>query len=230
MKCIHCESLCVKKGFQKNGKQKYRCSGCKKYQQLRYTYKACQALVNDELVKMVKRSCGIRDIAFIKQISTTTVMNRIKIIADKIKAPLFFTSLGDYEMDEMHTCIWADNRKTETYIAYAIHKQSRSVVNFTVGGRDSETLGQTINKILLNNPKSIRTDKWVSYPCIIPENIHICSRRKINQIERFNYTLRTHLKRVGYNRLCQSKTVEMLIACLKIYFWHPKIITQSTWS
>lgn len=219
MKCIHCESSCIKKGFQKNGKQKYRCLSCCKYQQLSYTYKAYQPFLNEQIIKMVKRSCGIRDIAFIKEISTTTVMSRILKIVAKIKASRFFPSFSDYEMDELHTSIWFNNRKTETYIAYAIHKRSGIVVNFTVGGRDSETLGQTVNKILANYPKSIRTDKWPAYPGIIPKNIHVCSRRKINQIERFNYTLRTHLKRLGYNRLCQSKKMEMLIACLKIYFW-----------
>jgi IS1 family transposase/transposase-like protein len=219
MKCIHCKSPCIKKGFQKNGKQKYRCSTCCKYQQAAYIYKACEPGLNEQIIKLVKRSCGIRDIAYIKSISATTVMNRIKYLADKIVSPSYFSTFSDYEMDEMHTYIWKDNRKTEIYIAYAIHKQSKTVVNFTVGGRDSKTLAQTVNKILLNYPKSIRTDKWCAYPCIIPEKIHICTRRKINQIERFNHTLRTHLKRLGYNRLCQSKKIEMLIACLNIYFW-----------
>ncbi|HEY1054291.1 MAG TPA: IS1 family transposase, partial [Emticicia sp.] len=219
MKCVHCKSLCIKKGFQKNGKQKYRCSDCRKYQQANYTYKAYEVDLNAHITKLVNRSCGIRDIAYIKDISTTTVMRRILSIANKVTAPSSFPLFGDYEMDEMHTYIRKDNRKTETYIAYAINKQTKQVVNFTVGSRSAETLAQTVDKILLNYPKSIRTDKWSAYPCIIPEKIHICTRRKINQIERYNYTLRTHLKRLGYNRLCQSKTVEMLVACLKIYFW-----------
>lgn len=219
MKCIHCESRCIKKGFQKNGRQKYYCQNCIKYQQASYTYKAYEPSLDKQITKLVKRSCGIRDIAYIKEISTTTVMRRILSIADKIVAPTYFPSLSDYEMDEMHTYIWKDNRKTETYIAYAINKQTKIVVNFTVGNRSAETLSQTVDKILMNYPRSIRTDKWSAYPCIIPEKIHICTRRKINQIERFNHTLRTHLKRLGYNRLCQSKKIEMLIACLKIYFW-----------
>jgi IS1 family transposase len=175
--------------------------------------------MNGKIIKLLKRSCGIRDIAFIQDISTTTVLHKIRTIAEKVMPPISFPFNSDYEMDEMHTLVWKDNVKTETYIAYAIHKQSKTVVNFTVGTRDSLTLGKTINKILSNDPKTIRTDKWSAYPSIIPDRLHISSRRKINQIERYNLTLRTHLKRLGHNRLCQSKTKEMLESCLKIYFW-----------
>jgi IS1 family transposase/transposase-like protein len=219
MKCKNCNSTCIKKGFQKNSKQKYRCTSCLLYQQDDYAYKACNPLLNRQLVKLIKRGCGIRDISFIKDISSTTVLSRIRSIAHKIVPPSSFPLYGHYEMDEMHTYVWKSNVKTETYIAYAIHKESRMVVNFTVGNRDALTLGKTIDKILLNYPKKIRTDKWSAYPCIIPERLHVRSKRKINQIERYNLTLRTRLRRLGYNRLSQSKTCEMLEAYLKIYFW-----------
>ena len=219
MKCTNCESRCIKKGFQKKGVQKYYCKGCQRYQQKAYTYKAYKPFLKEDIVKMVKRSCGIRDIAFVKGISTTTVMKKVRSIADELSPPVNFPLDGDYEMDEMHTKVWKENIGTEIYIAYAIHLQSKIVVNFTVGGRDSCTLGKTVDCILLNYPKTIRTDKWSAYPCVIPADIHISSRRKINHIERFNLTLRTHLKRLGYNRLCHSKKVDMLEACLKIYFW-----------
>jgi insertion element IS1 protein InsB len=219
MNCIHCKMPCIKKGLQKNGKQKYLCTSCFKYQQSCYRYKAYQPGTNQQIIKLVQRSCGIRDIACIKEISTTTVMNRILSIAGKIGAPLYFAYGGDYEMDELHTYIWTGNRKTETYIAYAIHKQSKEVVNFTIGGRTSAILAETVDKILCCYPSSIRTDKWSAYPCIIPSKFHICTRRKINQIERSNSTMRTRLKRLGYNKPCQSKNHKMLEACLKIYFW-----------
>jgi insertion element IS1 protein InsB len=219
MNCNKCGSLCIKKGFQKNGQQKYLCKNCKCYKQENYIYKGCDPLINDHIIKLVKRSCGIRDISYITEISSTSVMKKICLIAENIHSPKSFPLYGDYEMDEMHTKIWKENKKTDVYIAYAIHKQSKEVVNFTIGSRDSETLSKTVNKILENYPKRIRTDKWVAYPGIIPSKIHTTTRRKINQIERYNLTLRTHLKRLGHNRLCHSKKIEMLECCLKIYFW-----------
>ena len=184
-----------------------------------YTYKAYAPDLDRQVARLLKRGSGIRDIAFVKEISTTTVMRRIRAIAEDITPPVPLPPNGDYEMDEMHTCVWAGNRRSDTYVAYAIHIQERTVVNFTVGGRDATTLGYTVERILRNRPKSIRTDRWAAYPCIVPKDIHISTRRKINRIERANHTLRTRLKRVSHNRLCQSKDIRMLAACLKIYFW-----------
>lgn len=219
MNCNKCGSICIKKGFQKNGQQKYLCKSCRCYQQKSYLYKGSEPLIKEQLKKLVKRSCGIRDMSYITGISTTTVLSKIRLIASEIIAPVCFAPNGEYEMDEMHTKIWKGNKKKDVYIAYAIHKESKSVINFTIGSRDTGTLSKTVNKILENYPKKIRTDKWVVYSGIIPLKIHVSTRRKINQIERNNLTLRTHLKRLGHNRLCQSKTVDMLEACLKIYFW-----------
>ena len=219
MKCIFCASVCIKKGFQANGSQKYLCTVCRKYQQAHYIYKAYMPRVNHEIRKLVQRGCGIRDIAFISEISTTTVMKRILLIATYIIPPSVFPPAGDYEMDEMHTNVWNQNRKKPTYLAYAIHRQSGIITGFSLGGRDSATLAKTINMILANHPTSIRTDRWAAYPSIIPKNIHICTQRKINRIERFNHTLRTRMKRLGHNRLNQSKNVHILAAYLKICFW-----------
>lgn len=219
MKCTFCSSVCIKKGFQGNGTQKYLCTVCRKYQQAHYTYKAYHTELNYEIRKLVQRGCGIRDIAFIKDISTTTVMRRLLLISAYIIPPAVFPPAGDYEMDEMYTNVWKANKKTTTYLAYAMHKQSRTVVGFTLGGRDSVTLEKTVNKILPNHPKSIRTDGWAAYPSIIPKSLHIFSRRKINHIERLNHTLRTRLKRLIHNRLSQSKNVCMLTAYLNIFFW-----------
>lgn len=219
MNCNKCGLVCIKKGFQKNDIQKYLCKTCNLYQQENYKYLACKPFLKEQIIKCVKRSCGIRDISYITGISSTSAMRKIRIISKEIQPPDSFPFYGNYEMDEMHTKVWEGNRKTDVYIAYAIHKESKGVVNFTVGSRDSETLSKTVNKILDNYPKRIRTDKWVAYPGIIPSKIHVSARRKINQIERHNLTLRTHLKRLGHNRLCHSKKIEMLECCLKIYFW-----------
>jgi transposase-like protein len=78
MNCRHCGSQCVKQGFQKDGTQKYLCKSCNKYQQAAYRYKAYEKLVNANIVKLVKRGSGIRDIAYNLEISTNTVIRRIR--------------------------------------------------------------------------------------------------------------------------------------------------------
>ncbi|MBN9294195.1 MAG: transposase, partial [Flavobacteriia bacterium] len=49
--------------------------------------------------------------------------------------------------------------------------------------------------------------------------IHKIHRRCTNHIERQNLNLRTHLKRLNRKTICYSKSLMMLLAVVKIYFW-----------
>ncbi|TXG35609.1 IS1 family transposase [Seonamhaeicola maritimus] len=68
-------------------------------------------------------------------------------------------------------------------------------------------------------PVSIYTDKWISYKSLIPSSIHNFTNYETNQIERINLNLRTHLKRLSRRTICYTKSVRMLYATLKLYFW-----------
>jgi len=219
MNCRHCKSECIKKGRQKNGRQKYRCNRCSKYQQVEYVYLAYKKHITISIIRHVKGGSGIRDTSYILGISTTTVIGRIRYISSIIEIPLYTNKFQEYEMDEMYTNVWLDNRKYPTYVSYAINKATREVISFTIGGRDSKTLGKIVDKMLSNYPKQIYTDKWASYRAIITENIHTCRKYRINKIERNHLTMRTQLKRLSKNPFCQSRKYDMLEACLKIYFW-----------
>ena len=85
MNCKYCSSICKKSGKQVTGKQKYRCVVCKKYQQCTYVYRACTKEINESIIKHVKRGNGIRDIGYLIHISNTTVIKRIRQIANHLK-------------------------------------------------------------------------------------------------------------------------------------------------
>ncbi len=40
MNCYYCKNVCIKKGKQNNGTQKYYCKACEKYQQESYVKNA----------------------------------------------------------------------------------------------------------------------------------------------------------------------------------------------
>jgi IS1 family transposase len=69
------------------------------------------------------------------------------------------------------------------------------------------------------NPKRIYTDKLNIYPGLISKSIHSSIQYKTNHIERFNLTLRTHLKRLSRRTICFSKNSKMLENCLRLYFF-----------
>jgi insertion element IS1 protein InsB len=160
-------------------------------------------------------SCGINDIARVLRISKNTVSSRILKMAHLIKPPVFSERFQSYEMDELYTKI----DKKQYWVIYAINRKTKQVINFAVGSKTNQNLSKVVNTLLLLNPKKIYTDKLKSYNTLIPKSTHNNSRYQTNRIERFNLNLRTHLKRLHRRTICYSKSVMMLEAIIRIYFW-----------
>jgi insertion element IS1 protein InsB len=216
MECKYCKSECIKAGRQQNKKQRYYCSDCKKYQQYNYSKNAYKAEINLKIIEFNKESCGVRGISRLLKISTSTVMKRIKEIASKLEKPAIVKG-KEYEMDEMRTFIKSKSNKY--WIAYAIRRDTREVVDLKVGKRNKKTLKRVTDTLVLSEAKKIVTDRLNLYEYLIPKELHTRSKYKINYIERKNLSIRTHLKRLGRKTICYSKSIIMLEACLKIYFW-----------
>jgi insertion element IS1 protein InsB len=215
MKCHYCNGRCIRKGFSKNT-QKYRCTDCLKYQRENYSYKSWQVR-DDELILLTKEGCGIRSTSRILGISPTTSIRRIVKIGSSIRRQVPILSGKDYQMDELFTYVGRkDNR---ICIAYAIEQQTREVVDFIVGRRNKQNLRKVLTPLILSDAKRITTDRLKLYKELIPSDIHSTKFRGINAIERKNLTLRTHVRRLNRRSLCYSKSLIVLTAVLKIYFW-----------
>lgn len=219
MNCMYCAEKCRKKGYQSNGLQKFQCKGCGKYQQEAYSYKAYDKTLDSTLTKMVKRAGGIRDISYVLEISHTTVIDRIKKIASKISKPLFTENGQSYEADELSTKLVQKGKAKDIYVSCIINHHTGDVIDFTIGGRDKETLGKIIQPVLKLSPHRIYTDGLPTYSSLIPKEIHKLTKYLINKIERFHLTLRTRIKRLARNFMCHTRSIAVLEACLKIYFW-----------
>ena len=216
MNCKKCDSTCIKNGFQKNGKQRYLCTICKLNQQQFYRYNAYKKKINETIVKLLVNSCGIRDISRILTVSKTTVITRILKITKTLQWPSIYESNQVYEADEL--CVKMKGME-RCWVNYAINRKTKKVIGFSFGSNSKEKLSKVINSVLSLNPKKIYTDRLTTYPGLIPKAIHSDRKYQTNTIERFNLNLRTHLKRLSRKTICFSKSVEMLEAVVKIYFW-----------
>jgi len=216
MECKNCRGLCVKKGCQ-NRRQKYYCKSCELYQQKTYTYKICTLKDEETIVKLNNIGVSISGISKFTGMSKANVINKMKQISRQIITPEIKESHQDYEVDEMYTFI--GNKKQAYYITYALNKKTKQVIDLVVGSRTKETIGKVINSLISLKPKQIFTDKLNIYPSLIEKKKHVASAYKINHIERFNLTLRTHLKRLSRKTICFSRSKEMLENCLRIYLW-----------
>lgn len=134
-KCVGKVSEFIKYGKTYNGKQRYQCKKCKSTSVLHFSYNACKTNINNTIVLFTKEGLGIRSIARVLKISTTTLLKRIIEIADKIKIPAIKFHQS-YELDEMRTFI---RKKTNPiWIVYAIDKITKQVAGFYIGKRNNK--------------------------------------------------------------------------------------------
>jgi insertion element IS1 protein InsB len=217
MNCQYCDYTCQKAGKQRNGAQKLYCGQCKKYQQIVYRNKGCEEKTKRLLRKLVCESVGIRGIGRVLHIASNTVLNRIKAIAAHISKPPVSSDQLIFEVDELWTYI--GRKDNEYWLAYALDKSTRKVVDFVIGKRTKATLKILIDRLLSLHPKKIRTDKLTIYQKLIPRPLHRRGAYCINHIERKNLSIRTHIKRLSRRTICFSRRIDMLENCLRIYFW-----------
>lgn len=219
MKCTKCGSNeVVKNGKNRVGFQRFRCKHCLRSFQADYCYSSC--LVSDrEIVVLLKESCSIRGIGRILGISPNTVIRRILKIARYLKRPYPILKGKVYEVDELFTYI-KHKKKNRICIAYSYEPKSGNVIDIVVGRRTKKTLKKVTDTLVLSDAKRICTDGLDVYGDLIPHAIHHIHKRCTNHIERQNLNLRTHLKRLNRRTICYSKSIAMLFAVVKIYFWH----------
>ena len=212
MDCIYCGNRCIKKGWSGNNHKT-----CQRYQQLHYQrMRYADAGIEPPLQRLHNEGMGINAIARCLLVSSSTIVRRIrKIAAQTSLLPLCETGQV-YEMDEMRTYVQC--KRQECWIMYAINRSTGAVAGFVTGKRNKDNIGQLVRQILLLRPHRIYTDGLALYPSLIPPDIHRVAGRCTNAIERYNLTLRTHLRRLNRKTICFSKSGDMLGAALQVYF------------
>ena len=215
--CPICKSdKLIKSGKTTNGKQRYSCRECNKRFITEYTYKAYEPNINQQIILFTKEGLGIRSTARVLRISVTTLLKRIISIAANIQQPPI-QKRRTYEVDEMRTYIGKKSRLR--WIVYALERETGKVVSFNVGRRTNKTLKRVINSLLISNAKRIYTDKLRNYRYLIARKLHCTHIHSTNHIERHNLSVRTHLKRLNRKTICFSRSLVVLMAVLRIYFW-----------
>lgn len=215
--CPHCEGFSIKYGKSAAGKQRYFCKNCSKTYLDNYTKRAYSFAVKEEIKKLLKESIGIKGMSRYLGVAKNTILSGILNLARSVRKPPVVFGMT-YEVDEQHTYI--QNREFgETLITYAFCRETSQVVDFVIGGRSNLEMKRLTNPLLLPNPIKIYTDGLANYKSLIPKYVHCTKKRGTNHIERQNLQNRNDLKRLGRSTLCYSKSLVLLEACLRIYFW-----------
>lgn len=215
--CSKCGLYMIKHGKSNEGNQRYRCKCCNYTQVFCYRYKSYESRIDRDIIVLTKEGCGIRSTSRILGITPITVIRRIVKIANQLERPFSIFQGKTYQVDELFTYI--KNKEKRICIAYSLEESTGNVIDFIVGRRNKTNLRKVISTLLLFDAKQITTDKLNIYKDLIPKDIHSTKFRGINKIERNNLDLRTHLKRLNRRTICYSKSIIVLTAILKIYFW-----------
>lgn len=227
MECRYCFGPNTVKRGKRNGRQQYLCKDCRKHCMESYLIDRMNAEKDAHLVRLHCGGMGTRSIAKEMGISHTCVM-KTKL---KIAAALPEPELGPgqvYQVDELVTFVaWKKkpkpkpgkkNKKDEYCVIHAINAKTGRHAGFVVGKRTKKNIKILVEKILASGAKRIYTDGLNIYPTLIPKRLHSVFAKCTNRIERFNLTLRTHIKRLSRKTLCFSRSKVMLEVDLKLYF------------
>ena len=63
----------------------------------------------------------------------------------------------EYEMDEL--CTYIRYKENHIWIAYAIGKDTKEVIDYNIGRRTNNTLRPVTNTLILSNATKVYTDK-----------------------------------------------------------------------
>jgi insertion element IS1 protein InsB len=214
MNCKYCKGLCRKKG-KYDGTQKWQCKSCNKYQREAYRQRSYNEKTEQAIMIFNNEGLGISSISRVLGMPKSSVQMFISRLSLKTQPPIEVEAGQIYELDELYAPV---NGKL-CFIIYAINRSTKKVIDYAIGARTKENIGKVINKLLSLSPKRIYTDKLPLFGYIIPRSIHRIFQYKTNRIERYNLTLRTHLKRLSRKTICYSKSKDMLEACFKLYVW-----------
>jgi insertion element IS1 protein InsB len=215
MNCRYCQHVCIKKGMVKTI-QRYRCQLCKRYQQNNYVYHRFDENDRLAITEHIRNGCGVRDMARLLKLAPSSVLKAIKRYAKQLTKPQLPEREQTYEMDEMTVAVASQK---DVYLAYGMNIRTGKIIDFNVGARNKEMIGEVTAALLQLKPHRVYTDGLNLYPGLLGKEIHRANKLFTVHIERMNGTLRTHLKRLSKSGLSFSRSVEMLVACLKIYLW-----------
>ena len=103
--CTHYDNgVTIRYGYTKGGNQRLRCTSCRKTKVHTYKYNAYNPTLNKQIVTLSNEGLGIRSIARVLSISTTTLLSRFLRIAESIMVPPI-TTKSIYEVNEICTTI-----------------------------------------------------------------------------------------------------------------------------
>lgn len=217
--CPECSSFNLKKnGKTRNKKQKYLCKDCRRQFITDYTYHGCRPLMRALILKMTLNSSGIRDSSRVLAISTNTVLQAIRLAAEKLPPSRPPKHAQTVELDEFWSFV--GRKKNQRWSWLALTSSTRRIGAAVHGRRTDANCRELLKKYRNSRIKQFASDDWQSYQKSVPAKLRHIGKGKTQRIERKNLNFRIHLKRLGRKTIAFSKNEEIHDAVLNLYIQH----------
>lgn len=246
--CPYCLGTNLRpKGFSRNGKQRYKCQGCKK----RIVLHGRQYFVSSDQVEIIGRLllerislrgiCRVMQVSFswlrlhIQSVYRTTPLdlNYQSLVPERVieqregKAVIFLKMMA-LECDEMWSFV--QKKENKAWIWIALCRESRQVMAVYIGDRSAESAIELI-KMIPGKEKDqylYFTDDWDPYQTAIPEGRRIVTIKKkyTNAVERINCTIRQRVSRLVRKTLSFSKSWQNHLKAIRYFLAHYNLEKQ----
>lgn len=162
--CPRCQSTSIKKnGIKHDGKQNYCCKECNRQfiGDHNLTYLGCHSNAVKQILFMLARCCGIRDISKITSFSIGKILKTLTQSNYEIKSKQ--THYKCLEVDEFWTFV--GDKKIKHWLQYVYDRNSGEIVAFVLGGRDvitTERLKKRVKELNITYD-CMSSDHWESF-------------------------------------------------------------------
>ena len=238
--CPDCLSTnIVKQGKTRQGKQRYQCNNSDCVRRtfiLDYTYQGRIRDKKEQMIEMSLSGSGIRDIARVLKVSSTTVIKEIKkkkphlksvnekalkkLNAEKIEIEIHKVEEEDEEGEDIHALgvkesevdeMWSfvGNKKNQRWLWHALDRGTGKVLAYVFGSRKDEVFLELKKLLAPFGIQKYCTDGWGAYSRNLPAEKHEVGKSKTQTIERKHLGLRTRIKRLQRKTICYSRSEEM---------------------
>jgi IS1 family transposase/transposase-like protein len=205
-----CSDKIVKNGLTSYKIQKYLCKECKRQFLSRDTlvYKKASDIDsrNQQIIRLLERGNGVRDIEYIMNINRNTVLNIISKLSLKITPRhKIYKSI---QVDELWSFV--GNKKNKKWTIYAYAPDSKEILATVTGRRDAATVQKLYNalKQLDVQIQEYCTDNWDSFAKVFVKENHKIGKEYTKHIEGVNCLFRHRISRLVRRTCCFSKKLQ----------------------
>ena len=182
-------------------------------------------ITKEQILRCLLERSSLRSICRIFDISLGRLVRFIQKHMEKVPNDLKLNITeemksedADYEVDEL--CSFVQKKKSKVWIWVVLHRETRQIVAFHMGGRgikDCKKLWKKLEDLGIKG--KLHTDLWKAYAAVFPKHMHHPHEHRgpTNHIERFNGTLRARVSRLVRRSYSFAKSYRNLYLSLRFF-------------